>query len=178
MTYPSSSFLGLVKCTRMDFSKGKTYITSICYPLQACFPKIIGVLARNGGGKMEPSFSYVGSMLLLNMALVCIRVRLGKSHSVIFPPWVCVISFDLSFSIYHVIMTLDPLMSNTVKSSVVSLICSREFFLCSYQPSSDSLLVLIHYHHVPLSRVDDVGNIMALLRPDHFLSTSAYYLGS
>ena len=32
---------------------------------------------------MEPGFSYVGSMLLLNMALVCIRVGLGTSHFVI-----------------------------------------------------------------------------------------------
>ena len=39
----------------------------------------------------------------------------------------------------------------------------------SCQPSSDLLLVLIHFHHIPLSHVDDVGNIMALLRPGHFL---------
>ena len=36
---PSFSFLGLVKCTRMDSPEGQTYITSICYPLQACYQK-------------------------------------------------------------------------------------------------------------------------------------------
>ena len=74
-------------------------------------------------------------------------------------------------------MTLDPLMSNTAKSSVMSLICSREVGLYFFQLPSDSLLVLIHYHHVPLSHVNDVGNIMAHLRPGHFLSTLARYLG-
>ena len=34
--YPSFSFLGLVKCTRMDSSEGRIYMTSIWYPLQAC----------------------------------------------------------------------------------------------------------------------------------------------
>ena len=63
-------------------------------------------------------------------------------------------------------------------SGVVLLICSREVFLCSFQPPSDSLLVLIHFHHIHLSHVDDVGSIMALLRPGHFLSISAHYPGS
>ena len=92
-------------------------------------------------------------------------------------PWVWVISFDLSSALCHVVMTSDPLMSNTAKSSVVLLICSREVFLCSFQLPSDSLLVLIHYYHVPLSRIDDVGNIMAHLWSGHFLSTSAHYPG-
>ena len=46
-----------------------------------------------------------------------------------------------------------------------------------FQPSSDSHLILIHKHYVPLSRIDDVGKNMALLRRGHFLSTSAHYLG-
>ena len=82
--YSSSSFLGLVKCTRLNFSKGINYITSICYPLQACFQKITGVLARNGGGKWNQDCSQVGSMSLLNMALVCICVGVGTSHFTIF----------------------------------------------------------------------------------------------
>ena len=127
---------------------------------------------------MESYCSRVGSMSLLNMALVCIRVRLGTSHLVIcFPPWVWVISFDRSSALCQITMTSDPLMSNTAKSSVVLLICSREVCLCSCQTSSDLLLVLINFHHVPLSHVDDVGKIMALLRPGHFLSTSAHYPG-
>ena len=116
-------------------------------------------------GKMEPYCSRVGSMSLLNMALVCIRVRLGTYHLVIcFHPWVWVISFDHSSALCHVAMTSDPLMSNTAKSNVMPPICSREVWIWSFQPPSDSLLVLIHKHHTPLSRVDDVGNIMAHLR--------------
>ena len=129
------------------------------------FPKIIGLLARNCGGKWNQYYSRVGSVSLLNMALVCIRVGLGTSHLIIcLPPWVWVISFDHSFSLFHVIITSNPLMSNIAKSSVVPPICSREFGLYSFQPPSGSLSILIHKHHVPLSRVDDVGNIMAHLR--------------
>ena len=84
-------------------------------------------------------------MSLLNMALVCIILGLGTSHLVIcFPPWVWVISFDNSSVLRHITMTSDPLMSKTTKSSVVPPICSREVGLCSFQPPSDSLLVLIH----------------------------------
>ena len=128
---------------------------------------------------MEPDCSRVGSMSLLNMALVYIYVGLGKSHLVIcLPPRVWVISFDRASALCHVTMTSDPLTSNTTKSSVMSPICSREVFLWIFQPPSDSLLVLIHKHHIPMSRIDDVGNIMAHLRSGHFLSTSAHYPGS
>ena len=47
--------------------------------------KIIGVLARNGGGKENfgnHNYCRVGSMSLLNMALLCFRVRVGISHLV------------------------------------------------------------------------------------------------
>ena len=101
----------------------------------------------------------------------------GHLISLFLPSWVWVISFDLSSALCHIIMTSNPLMSNTSKSSVVPLICSREVCICSCQPSSDFLLVLIQFHHVPLSRVDDVGNVMAFLRLVHFLSTSAHYPG-
>ena len=118
-------------------------------------------------------------MSLLNMAHVYIRVWLGTSHLVFCsPPWVWVIPFDISSALFLVIMTSDLLMSNTAKSTVVSPICSREFDLCKFQPSSDSHLILIH-------------NIMFLclasmmwetIRPTfdqgHFLLTSAHYLGS
>ena len=129
------------------------------------FSKIIGVLARNGGGKWNQDCSRVGSMSLLNMALAFIFVGLGTSHLVVcLPPWVWVISFDCSSALCCITMTSDPLMSNTAKSNVVPLICSREVGLGSFQPPSDSLLVLIHKHYIPLSHVDDVGNIMAHLR--------------
>ena len=127
--------------------------------------KIIGVLARNGGGKNGTIVVVVGSMSLLNMALVCIRVGLGTSHLIIcLPSWVWVISFDCASALCHITMTSDPLMSNTAKSSVVPPICSREVGLSSFQPPSNSLLILIHKHYISLSRVGDVGNVMAHLR--------------
>ena len=129
------------------------------------FSKIIGVLAKNGGEKWNQHQCRVGSMSLLNMALVCIRVGLGTSHLIIcLPPWVWVILFDLSSVLCLVIMTSDLLMSNTAKSTVVQPICSREVDLCkistflwfSSDPNSQ--------HYVPLSHVDDVGNNMAHLQ--------------
>ena len=114
----------------------------------------------------------------LNMALVCIRVGLGTSHFVIFAsmglgnllwPFICY------FPRHHDLRSFDV---KYYQIQFVLLICSREVFLYSCQPSSDLLLVLIHFRHVPLSRVDDVGKIMALLRLGHFLSTSAHYPGS
>lgn len=36
MTDVSFSFLGLIKLTRLDLSKGWTYNASTCYPLQVC----------------------------------------------------------------------------------------------------------------------------------------------
>ena len=47
--------------------------------------KIIGVLARNGGGKRKfwnRNYRRVVSMSLLNMALLFFRVRVGISHLV------------------------------------------------------------------------------------------------
>ena len=129
------------------------------------FPKIIRVLARNGGGKWSQYHHRVGSMSLLNMALVCIHVGLGTSHLVMcLPSWVWVIYFDHSYFLFHVTITSDSLMSNTSKYSVMLPICSREVGLCSFQAPSDSLLVLIHKHHIPIFFFDDVGNIMAHLQ--------------
>ena len=97
--------------------------------------------------------------------------RVGDISSRCFtlPPWVWVIPFDLSSAHCLVTMTSDPLMSNTAKSTVMPFTCSREVDLCKYQPTSNSHLILIHKkHHVPLSRFDDVGNIMAHLRSTSF----------
>ena len=118
------------------------------------------VLARNGGEKWNQNRCCVGSMSLLNMALVCICVGLGTSHLVFhLPPWVWVIPFDLSSALCLVIMTFDILMSNTAKSTVVPPICSREVQILWFSSDPDS-----QRHYVPLSRVDDVGKIMAHLR--------------
>ena len=128
--------------------------------------KIIGVLARNGGGKWNHHRcrrQYVA--LEHGTCLHSCRVGDISSRCFILLPWVWVISFDLSSVHCLVAMTSDPLMSNTAKSIVVPFMCSREVGLCKYQPSSVSHMILIHIkHHVSLSRVDDVGIIMAHLR--------------
>ena len=87
-------------------------------------------------GKWNHNNCRVGSMSLLNMALVCFRVWVGTSHLVSrWPPWVWVILFDLSSAHCLVTMTFDPLMSNTAKSAVVPPICSREVDLCKITTS-------------------------------------------
>ena len=109
------------------------------------FSKIIGVLARNGGEKWNQHHCRVGSMLLLNMALVCIRVGLGTSHLIFhLLPWVWVIPFDLSSTLFLVIMTFDLLMSNISKLTVVPPYVQEKVDLCKFQPSSDSHLIPIH----------------------------------
>ena len=80
MTLPSSSFLRLVKCTRLDLFEGQNYMASIWYPLQACVK--IKRYSPKWWGKNGTIVVVVGSMSLLNMALVCIRVGLGTSHLV------------------------------------------------------------------------------------------------
>ena len=128
----------------MDSSEGRTYMTSIWYPLQACV-KIKRYSPKMVLEKWNQYRCRVGSMSLLNMALICIRVGLGTSHLVFcLPPWFWVIPFDLSSALCLVIMTPDLLMSNTTKSTVVPPICSREVDLYKFQPSSDSHLILTH----------------------------------
>ena len=114
--------------------------------------------------KWNHNNSRVGNMSLLNMALVCFRVWVGTSHLVFhWPPWVWVILFDLSSAHCLVTMTFDTLMSNTAKSVAVPPICSREVDLYKIKTSSAIYIILIH-NILPLSRVDDVGNIMAHIR--------------
>ena len=125
------------------------------------------VLARNGGGKMEPTSLSCRQYVALEHGTCLHSCRVGDISSRCFTllPWVWVISFDLSSVHCLVTMTFDPLMSNTAKSTVVSFMCSREVGLCKYQPSSVSHMVSIHnQHYVPLSRVVDVGILMAHLR--------------
>ena len=79
------------------------------------------------GKKRNHNNCRVGSMSLLNRALVCIHVWVGTYHLTFhLPLWVWVILFDLSSAHCLVTMTFDLSMSNTAKSTVVPLICSRE----------------------------------------------------
>lgn len=93
--------------------------------------KITRVLASNGGEN--------GTTIIVVLA-VCrswtwhlSSFVSGWGHLILFlhlPPWVWVILFDLSSAHCLVTMTSAHLMSNTAKSIVVSLICSREVDLC------------------------------------------------
>ena len=130
------------------------------------FPKIIGVLTRNGREKWNQYNRRVGSMSLLNMALVCIHVGLGISHLIFhLPPWVWVIPFDLSSALlprHHDLGSFDVKYcqihcraTNMFKRSWPLQILTFLWF--SSDPNS-------RRHYVPLCRVDDVGNTMAHLR--------------
>ena len=140
--------------------------------------KIIGVLARNGGGKKwNQHHCRVGSMSPLNMELVCIRVGLGTSHLIFhLPPWVWIIPFDLSSVLCLVAMTSDPLMSNAAKSTVMPFICSREVELYKYQPSSNSHPILIHKDIMFLCLASMMWEtVWPAFDQGHFLSTSTHY---
>ena len=154
-------------------------MTRIWYPLPACV-KIKRYSLEMVGEKWNQNRCRVGSMSLLNMALVCIRVGLGTSHLIIcLPPWVWVISFDLSSALCHVTMTSDPLMSNTAKLTVVLPYVQEKLTSTKFQPSSDSHLILIHKDIMFLCLVSMMWETLwPTFDQGHFLSTSAHYPGS
>ena len=77
--------------------------SSICYPRQACHPKIIGVLARNGGGNKGTVIVVIGSMSLLNMALFAFVSGWGHLISLHF----CLHGFGLSYLATHLLIVLS-----------------------------------------------------------------------
>ena len=82
-------------------------------------------------GKWNHNNIRVGSMSLLNMALLCFVS--GWDHLILFYTSLRGFGlsyFDLSSAHCLVLMTSDPLMSNTTKSTAVPPICSREVDLC------------------------------------------------
>ena len=130
----SSSFVRLVKI-KWYRAPSKRRPPSTCYPRQACHPKIIGVLARNGGGNKGTVIVVIGSMSLLNMALFAFVSGWGHLISLHF----CLHGFGLSYLANHllIVLSLWPLIiwpPNTTKSVIVPPICSREVDLCKYNP--------------------------------------------
>ena len=138
----SSSFLGLVKCTRMDLSEGKTYMTSICYPLQACFPKIIGVLTNNGGGKRNQflvvsavcrSWTWHSSAFMLDWGHPIPSFFASMGLGNMFWPLIC------SFPHHHHLRSLEvkccqiqSRVTDMFKRSFVSLVFNLPLILCWY----------------------------------------------
>lgn len=81
----------------MDPSEGWTYITSICYPHQACV-KITRILTRNGGGKLEAFHQLYSSLEATyhswTLTLTCCSCQvLGHPHSITHHPRFWVIHF-------------------------------------------------------------------------------------
>ena len=128
---------------------------------------------------MDVFIRCIGSMSLLNMTHPLFHVDLGKSYIHHFSSMGLGNLFSSHPITNFINMTSDSIWVKYfqppeschwyVQENFASVVFNLPLILC---------FVLIHYHHVPLSRVDDVGNIMALLRPSHFLSTSAHYPGS
>ena len=125
------------------------------------------------GEKFGNLISCVGNSLLNMTLLASCRVSISSFRSLTFLGWS--IHFCLPFDLCCVIMTTDPMDPKAAKLPVVSLICSRVVLLQLHLPLI--LCTIQKQFCIPLSHVDDVGYIMALLQHGHFLSTSAHYLG-
>jgi len=119
-------------------------------------------------GKWNGNRSRVGSMSLLNMALLCLVS--GWDHLILFFASLRGFGlsyFDLSSARCLVSMTSAHLMSKILPHP---LSCRRYVqekltsALQSYNLPLTPHILLIHHNNLPLSRVDDVGNIMAHLR--------------
>ena len=124
------------------------------------------VLARNGGEKWNQHHCRVGSMSLLNMALVCIRVGLGIYHLIFSlasmglgdPFWPLIHSFPR----HHDLWSINVKYFQTHCRAIYMFKRSWPLQVSTYlwfSSAHDS-----QKHYVPLSRVDDVGNTMAHLR--------------
>jgi len=105
--------------------------------------------------------------------LLCVGLAYPPFH-LTFLGWAT--HFFLPFDLCHIIMTTDSMDPTTAKlqNHGVNMFESQSF--CSYTYSWFSVSSAIIY--IPLSHVDDVGYIMALLQHGCFLSTSTHYLGS
>lgn len=135
--------------------------------------KIIGVLAKNGGGKFGNLSSHVGS-LLLNMILFA-SCRVGRTSFIS----LTFLGLGRSFfpSIWSLICHHDHWSygskSCQTSSCVTDMLKSCPFVVTLtsgslYHPKSFCILS---------SHVNDVGFIMTPLRQGHFPSTSTHYLG-
>jgi len=107
----------------------------------------------------------VGSMSLLNMALLCLCVWVGTSHLIFhLPPWVWVILFwplICSLPRHHDFWCVDVKYCQVHYRAADMF--KRSWPLLIYNPPSD-ISFWFTTTVFPLSRVDDVGNVMAHLR--------------
>ena len=151
-------------------SEGQTYITSIWYPLQACVK--IKRYSSKWWGKWNQRNCRVGSMSLLNMALVCIRVGLGTSHLV----FTDLHGFGTSYLTSHlfiaiIILPAAHLMSSTAKSVIVPLCVQEKLSSATKQPRSLSHHKLLYLCLVSLMWESS----WPTFDQGHFSSTSTHY---
>lgn len=132
--------------------------------------KIIGVLARNSGGKWKWNILCIGSMPLLNMTLFFFRVTFGISSLSHLSFQVWVIHFCLSFD--YSSLSWWPLVLCWVKCCPSPELCHQ----CSKEVLSTVIYLYIVWpivtvldliHFIPLYSLFHVNNggfFMALLR--------------
>ena len=137
MTLPISSFLGLVKCTRMDLFEGQTYIASICSP-SSLFLKNNWGTRKKWRGKIEPNFSCVGSMWLLNMTRLhfCQAGDISFCHSRLHGFGYLFLPLIYSLPCHHDLRSLDVKYCQ-IQSRVTDMF--KRIFNCSFRPPSDPL---------------------------------------
>ena len=139
-------------------------MTSIWYPLQACVK--LKRYSPGWWGKWNQHHCCVGSMSLLNMALVCISCRVGDISSRFSlasvglgnPFWPLICSLPRHHDLWYIDVKYCQIhcrAANMFKRSWPLQVLTFLWF------SSD---LDSQRHYVPLSRVDDVGNTMAHLR--------------
>lgn len=186
MMRSSFSFLGLVKLTRMDSSKGWTYMRAYAIPFKLAI-KNNGVVTRNSGGKMKVNISCIfckGNMWLFNMTLICCSFQVWD----ILTPSLAFLGLGDPFCLSYDYIALSswPLIPCWVKWCQTSDSC--RWYV--QEKSWFQFLPLIHYlTFLPQSWIKLAYSTISFVfcrwygihyRPpstDHFLSTSTHYLG-
>ena len=143
------------------------------------FVKNNWVTRQKWWGKMEPNCSRVGSMSLLNMALVCIRVGLGTSHLVIYlPPWVWIISLNT-----HLFFATSPWPKIVWCQILPNPMSCRRYVQEKLASAVFNLPLILYWSWFANIMFLCLASMMwETLWPTfdqgHFLSTSAHYPGS
>ena len=149
----------------MDSSEGRTYMTSICYPLQACVkikrysPEMVG---KNGTiiiiSAVCRSWTWHLSTFVSGWGYLISFPRFA-SMGLDNPFWPLLCSLPRHHDLWSVDVKYCQVHCRAINMFKRSWPLQISTFLCfSYDPDSQQK------NHVPLSRVDDVGNIMAHLR--------------
>ena len=149
----------------LDSTEGQTYITSICYPLQACFQKYLGYSPAMVGENLEVVIGYLRQLVILERRHFCFLLGWDIHTSSFGLPQVRLSFFSIPSSPCCFHQAFDPLVS---KCYHIPKSCHRH--VQEYNPSAVLHPYLLLWYSVSpsttcfLSHVVDGGNIMALLR--------------